>query len=110
MYLVLIAWLYVALMMAAAEATASNGTLLGAVFTFLLYGVLPVALIGYLLDSPRRSRANKALEARQAQAAPSAESVSEAIQPPAASVEPDAGGEAATAAEPQRVAPVRKEP
>jgi hypothetical protein len=36
MYLVVIAWLYVALMMAVAEATHARGTLLGAFFTFLL--------------------------------------------------------------------------
>ena len=39
MYLVAIAWMYVALMMAIAEATHANGSLLGAIITFLLYGV-----------------------------------------------------------------------
>lgn len=34
MYLVVIAWLYVAVMMSAAEATADNGSLLGAIVTF----------------------------------------------------------------------------
>ena len=105
MYLVLIAWLYVAVMMAAAEATASNGTLLGAGVTFMLYGVLPVVLIGYLLDSPRRRRASKALEAQQLQAPPA----TAAAQSPRTSLDPDAGGEAAAAAEPARIAPVRKE-
>jgi mannose/fructose/N-acetylgalactosamine-specific phosphotransferase system component IID len=49
MYLIAIGWLYVALMMAVAEASASNGSILGAVFTFLLYGLAPTALVMYLL-------------------------------------------------------------
>jgi membrane protein implicated in regulation of membrane protease activity len=57
MYLVAIGWLYVALMMAVAEATHSQGSLLGAVITFLLYGVLPLSVILYILGTPaRRSR------------------------------------------------------
>jgi hypothetical protein len=65
MYLVLIAWMYVALMMAIAEATSPVGTLLGAVFTFLLYGALPMAVVGYILGSPARRRAIKAKEAAE---------------------------------------------
>jgi hypothetical protein len=63
MYLVLIAWLYVALMMAVAEATSPVGSVLGAVFTFLLYGVLPMGVVGYIMGSPSRRRARKAEEA-----------------------------------------------
>jgi len=88
-YLVVIAWLYVAVMMAAAEATHPGGTLLGAFFTFVLYGVGPVALLIYLLGRPAR-RAAKAK--REAAATGSAE--------------PDTGRE--TPADP--VPPVRKEP
>jgi heme exporter protein D len=95
MYLVVIAWLYVALMMAVAEATSPIGTVVGAFFTFVLYGVAPVSLVVYLMRSPARRRAIKAREAAEL-----------AARPDAASVEPDAGGEAA--ADP--VAPVRKEP
>lgn len=70
MYIVPIAWLYVALMMAVAEATNSNGTLLGAIITFLLYGLGPVALVVYLMGAPARRRVIKAREAREiAQAA-----------------------------------------
>ena len=36
MYLVVIAWIYVVLMMSVAEATNTNGTLLGAIVTFFL--------------------------------------------------------------------------
>ena len=69
MYIVPIAWLYVALMMAVAEATNSNGTVLGAIITFLLYGLGPVVLVMYLMGSPSRRRAIKAeaaLESLQA--------------------------------------------
>ncbi|WP_411884236.1 hypothetical protein [Polaromonas sp. YR568] len=64
MYLVVIAWIYVVLMMSVAEATNSNGTLLGALFTFVLYGLAPVALVVYLMGAPARS---KALKKRAAQ-------------------------------------------
>jgi hypothetical protein len=65
MYLILIAiaWLYVALMMAVAEATSPIGSVLGAIFTFLLYGVGPVALVLYILSTPTRRRARKQAEA-----------------------------------------------
>ena len=41
MYLIAIAWIYVVLMMALAEAMSAQGTVLGAIFTFVLYGCLP---------------------------------------------------------------------
>ena len=62
MYLVALAWLYVVLMMAVAEAMAPNGTLLGALFTLLLYGVLPLSIVLYLLGTPARRRARKRAE------------------------------------------------
>ena len=92
MYIVPIAWLYVALMMAVAEATNSNGTVLGAVITFLLYGLGPVALVVYLMGSPARRRAIKAKEAAEMAAAHS--------------VAPDASGHATA----DVIAPVGKEP
>ena len=45
MYIVPIAWLYVTIMMAVAEATNTTGTVLGGIITFLLYGLLPVGLV-----------------------------------------------------------------
>ena len=60
MILVVIAWLYVVLMIAVVEATSTQGTVLGAVFTFLLYGVLPLSIISYLFFSPARRRAARA--------------------------------------------------
>jgi hypothetical protein len=93
-YLVVIAWLYVALMMAVAEATSPIGTVLGAIFTFVLYGAAPVSLVVYLMRTPARKRAIKAREA--------AELAREREQ---ASGQPDGGGEPPADA----VAPVRKE-
>lgn len=63
MYIIPLAWLYVALMMAAAEATSSNGTILGALITFVLYGLLPIALMLYFMGTPARKRALREREA-----------------------------------------------
>ncbi|MES2399331.1 MAG: hypothetical protein V4573_05030 [Pseudomonadota bacterium] len=75
MYLVVIAWLYVVLMMSVAEATNTTGTLLGAIITFFLYGLGPVALVVYLMGAPARSKAIKKRNAeeqtRQTAGAPS---------------------------------------
>jgi hypothetical protein len=103
MYLVLIAWLYVTLMMALAEATSPTGSVLGAVVTFVLYGLLPMGIMAYILGTPARKRALRAQAL--------AEQASE--QAPAdapASAEPDAGSHAPAAAQGSAVAPVRKEP
>ena len=93
MYIIPIAWIYVALMMAVAEATSSTGTLLGALMTFVLYGVLPIGLVLYFMGSPARKRAIREREKQEA----SAESLS---------VQPNASGETAADAVPA----VRKEP
>lgn len=63
MYLVAIGWLYVALMMAVAEANHPSGTVLGGIVTFLLYGLLPTALVMYLMGTPLRRKANREREA-----------------------------------------------
>lgn len=94
MNLLVIGWLYVVLMMAVAEAASSNGTVLGAIVTFVLYGVGPVGLVIYLMREPARRRRRKARD-----------------QPPPLerapdSGEPDAGGETPADA----VAPVREKP
>ena len=104
MYLVVIAWLYVTLMMAFAEATNPEGSVLGAIVTFLLYGLGPMALVVYLMSTPARKRKIKAREAAELAAWQAAQA-----QVPA-SAEPDAGSHAPGAAEPAGVAPVRKEP
>jgi hypothetical protein len=66
MYLVAIAWIYVVLMMALAEALSSQGTVLGAIVTFVLYGVMPLAILMYILGTPGRKRRLKAAEAEGA--------------------------------------------
>ncbi len=88
MYLVAIAWIYVVLMMAVAEALSPQGTVLGALLTALLYGALPLSIVMYLMATPHRRRARREAERMSAD------------RPP------DRGGEAA--ADP--IAPVRKEP
>ncbi len=65
MHLVAIAWMYVVLMMAIAEALSSQGTVLGAVITFILYGVLPLAIVLYILGTPARKRALRRREAQE---------------------------------------------
>ena len=86
MYLIVIAWIYVVLMMSLTEAVSSQGSVLGAVVTFVLYGVLPLSIVVYILGTPARKRALKETE----------------------SASPDAGGHAASAAEAQSVSPVRE--
>ena len=62
MYLIAIAWGYVAVMMALAEATSTQGSLLGAIVTFLLYGLLPISILLYVLGAPGRRAARKRAE------------------------------------------------
>lgn len=95
MYLIVIGWLYVVFMMAVAEATNTTGSLLGAIFTFLLYGLGPVALVVYIMRTPARKQAIRHREAAARQQ-----------QEPRELGEPDARGEATA----DTVAPVRKEP
>jgi predicted membrane channel-forming protein YqfA (hemolysin III family) len=83
--LVGVGWMYVVMMMSIAEATSPVGSVLGALFTLVLYGVGPLALVLYLLATPARRRRRKALEASAAQ--------------------PDGGGHAAAGA----LAPEREE-
>ena len=62
MYIVLIAWLYVAFMMAVAEATSPVGSVLGAFFTFILYGLIPMAIVGYVMGTPAIRKTRQAAE------------------------------------------------
>jgi hypothetical protein len=72
MYVVAIAWMYVVVMMAVVEASSPNGSLLGAFFTLLLYGALPLSIVLYVMATPMRRRARLAAE-RVAEARPSRE-------------------------------------
>lgn len=108
MYLIVIGWMYVVLMMAVAEATNTTGSVLGAIVTFFLYGLLHVILVVYLMRTPARRKEIKAREAAEHQAQ-MARLAANAVPEPTASVDPDAGGHASGAAEIDGVAAVRKE-
>jgi len=62
LYIVAIGWIFVVVLMSVVEATAPNGSVLGALFTFLLYGVIPLGLVLYLLGTPLRARQRQAQE------------------------------------------------
>lgn len=106
MFLILIAigWLYVVLMMAVAESMSTVGSVLGAIITFVLYGVGPVALLTYILSTPARKKLRKLREAEELAAWQAAQEAQPGAVP--ASDTPDAGGQTPADA----VAPVRKEP
>lgn len=114
MYLIVIAWIYVVLMMSVAEATNTNGTLLGALFTFVLYGLGPVALVVYLMGAPARSKAIKKRAAEELlQQTADADAAREKTPSLHASHAPDAGSHAPGGAEAvageARITPVGKE-
>lgn len=116
MVLVAVGWLYVALMMALAELVHPNGGALGALVTFVLYGLAPVGLLMYLMATPLRKKARLKAELAATQALANATTIPHATDvpaPPAAAPtgsrsvrEPDAGSHATGVA---AVAPVRKE-
>ena len=60
--LIALGWLYVAVMMALAQAFHPEGGVLSAAFVLLAYGVAPVALILYVLGTPQRRQARRARE------------------------------------------------
>lgn len=93
MYLLALGWLYVVVLMALAEGTAPAGSWLGAAFTFLLYGLLPLGIALYLLGTPVRRRARRRAEPGSAEAR-------------GAATDPDGGGHPPG----DPVAPVGKEP
>jgi membrane protein implicated in regulation of membrane protease activity len=61
MYIIAIAWLYVAVLAAAADTT-----LIGGILTFVFYGVAPLSLFLWLFGTPARRRrsAQRALSER----------------------------------------------
>jgi 4-amino-4-deoxy-L-arabinose transferase-like glycosyltransferase len=91
--IVLLGWGYVVLMMALAEASGPHGSLLGALVTLLLYGVLPLSVLLYIGGTRARWQARRRAEAAERAAAGSGD------------VDPGGGGQAAGDA----VAPIREE-
>lgn len=71
MTLVAVAWIYVVLLMAVAEAISPQGSLLGALVTFVLYGVLPLSIVLYIIGTPARRRRRLRAEAAATAAASS---------------------------------------
>jgi hypothetical protein len=94
MYLIVIAWLYVTLLMGLAEAFSTQGTVLGAIITFLFYGVLPMSLVVYVMGTPlrRKDRLRKAT-----------------LETEASGRQPDTSGHATGLSESGAVPAVRKE-
>lgn len=108
MYLIAIAWIYVVLMMALVEAMSAQGTVLGALITFVLYGVLPLSLLMYILGTPgrrllRRRAENNPPPADGSTAQPTAPT---SVAPTAPSDSPDGDGHPASGV----VAPEREKP
>lgn len=102
MWIVAIAWMYVAVLMAVAEATNANGSILGAIVTFFLYGLGPMALVMYLLGAPARRKARKRQELEELQARQQAADPADA----SSGADPDGSAHAASHAP---VTPERKE-
>ena len=92
MQIVAIGWAYVVLMMVLAEALGPGGSVLGAIVTLLLYGVLPMGIVLYIGGTRARGRARRLAEAQSAAAG-------------SGDVDPGGGGHAAGDA----VAAVREE-
>jgi predicted membrane channel-forming protein YqfA (hemolysin III family) len=90
LHLVALGWMYVVLMVAVVEALSAQGTLLGAFFTVVGWGLLPLGVVLYILGTPARRRARQAAESAALPAGP----------------DPDGGSHAPGDA----VAPERKEP
>ncbi len=65
MWIVAIAWMYVATMMTVAEAASPNGSVLAAIGIFFFYGLFPTALVMYLLNTPSRRKSRLVKEARE---------------------------------------------
>lgn len=102
MYLIVIAWFYVTLMMALAEAFGPQGSVLGAIVTFSLYGLLPMGIIIYIFGTPERKRKLKAQREAEQRAYDAAQAAASAL--------PDADSHASGTAEHGRVSAVREKP
>lgn len=104
MLIVAVAWIFVVLLMSLAEAISSQGSVLGALITFVLYGVLPLAIVLYLMGTPMRRRARHAREQAETTAIGAPAAPRSAASAPA----PDRDGSRHAAGDP--VASERKEP
>lgn len=108
MYLIVIAWFYVTVMMALAEAASPQGSILGALITFVLYGLLPMAILIYILGTPARKRKLKAQREAEQRAWKEAQLLERAASAPASDL-PDASSHAPCTPQHSSITPVRKE-
>lgn len=80
MYIIAIGWLYVAVLMAATEHSVVAGLM-----TFVFYGLLPCAVLLYLMATPaRRRRRAKAQSQAQTQAQDGTPDAAPQAEPPVA--------------------------
>lgn len=105
--LLIVAWTYVVLLMAVAEATSVSGSVLAALGIVLFYGALPLGLVVYLLRAAARRRTRRIAGAAARLADGRPEPANDAASPAAAStLDPDRGSHAAGDA----ITPERKKP
>ena len=64
LYVVALAWMYVVLMVALVELLSPQGTAVGALFTVLGWGVIPLSVVLYILATPARRASRRADESR----------------------------------------------
>ncbi len=102
--LLIVAWVYVVLLMAAAEATGAGGSALGAIGILLFYGALPLAITVYLLRAVVRRRARRS--AKRVNVLQDLEGEAGRRDPAGSALDPRGGGHAAGDA----VAAEREEP
>lgn len=105
MYLIVIAWLYVTVTMSIAEASSSQGTVLGAIVTFFMYGFIPMGILIYIFGTPERKRRLKAQRESEQRAWEAAQD--ETSNADASSL-PDTSGHAPGGAQNSSIAPVRE--
>lgn len=58
-------WMFIVVLMAAAEGTSPQGSWVGAFFTLLGYGVMPLSIVLYIMATPIR-RQRRAFQEAQA--------------------------------------------
>lgn len=110
MYLVVIAWLYVAVLMALAEGVSSQGSWLGAGITFLLYGLLPISVVVYIMGTPLRRKARLQEEAKELEVLRQSSTSAEVTPPSSLSATPDPSGHTTGAPHDGRIPSVREKP
>jgi hypothetical protein len=79
MHIVAVGWAYVVLMMVLAEALGPSGSVLGALVTLLLYGVLPLGIVLYIGGARGRARRKAAERSRHVDPAGRGQSAGESV-------------------------------